>query len=1059
MRLVYFFIARPIAAIVLSLAFVIAGVLAFFELPLSEYPAVTPPTVQVTASYPGANPQVLADTVATPLEQALVGTPGMMYLAGQSSTDGRVQLTATFRQGTDPDLARINVQNRVDRAEPRLPEEVRRLGLDIQSVAPDILMVVHLVAPTQTYDPLYINNYALLNIRDELAAIPGIADTVVWGAGEYAMRVWFDPARLTARDLTATDVIDALRAQNIEAAAGALGASPGNASRPLATITTGGRLQTAEEFEEVVIRSDDDGRLVRLRDVARVELGADSYSLRARLDRDRAVAIQILQNPGANALDVSDAVRDRMAELEKNFPNGIDYRIAYDPTLFVRASLEAVSATIVEAVLLVILVVVIFLRNWRAALIPAMAVPVSIIGTLAMLYLLGFSLNTLSLFGLVLSIGIVVDDAIVVVENVQRHLAMGKPRREAARQAMAEVTKPIIATTLVLVTVFVPTAFLSGLQGAFYQQFAITIAISTIISSVCSLTLSPAVAALLLKEPSEPDDRVQHLLNRWFGRFFNWFENFFDRLTKRYRNGLRLFLRRPLIGVALAGAATVVTAFGLWSTPTGFVPAQDKYYLVGIAQLPAGSSLQRTDAVVEEMSEIMLAEPGVSNVVAFPGVSVNGFANLPNAAVVFAILDSFEDRESADLSSAAIAGRLSAKFASIPDGFAGVFPPPPVPGLGNTGGFKLYIQAPAATSPSELAETTEDVLTAAATEPALAGVMTSFDTGAPQISLDIDRDRALAAEVTPQAIFEVLRAALGSTYVNDITRFGRAYRVFVQADAEYRLAIEDIERLRVRGKDGALIPLASLVDITETAGPDRIMSYDGQRAADVTGNPNAGYSSGQAIEAMAEVLERTLPPGYDWSWTDLTYQQDQASGSSFLVFAMVFLFAFLVLAAFYGNWTLPAAIVPIAPIAILGALVGVWIVGGDNNLFTQIGMLVLVALAAKNAVLIVEFARDRETEGDAPLEAVIEAASIRFRPIVMTSLAFIAGVVPLVFASGAGEEMRQAMGVSVFWGMIVLLGAGLFLTPSFYIAIRKSQVTRSQSREATLAASGKEAST
>ena len=1042
MRFPQFFIARPIAAIVLSLAFVIAGALAFFRLPLSEYPAVTPPTVQVTASYPGASPQVLADTVAQPLEQALVGTPDMMYLTGQSATDGRVQLTATFRQSTDPDLARIAVQNRVDRAEPRLPEEVRRLGLVTQSVAPDILMVVHLVGTADTYDPLYISNYALLNVRDELAAIPGIADTVVWGAGEYAMRIWFDPAKLTARGLTAGDVIAALRSQNIEAASGALGSSPGSGARPLTIVEAEGRLQSVEDFERVVLRAGEDGRIVRLGDVAHVEMGADSYSLRARLDDQRAVAIQILQDPGANALEVSSAVRETMARLSQDFPQGVEYRIAYDPTLFVRASLEAVSQTLIEAVLLVILVVIVFLRVWRAALIPVLAVPVSIVGTLAVLHLLGFSLNTLSLFGLVLSIGIVVDDAIVVVENVQRHLAMGEGRLEAARNAMAEVTKPIVATTLVLATVFVPTAFLSGLQGAFYQQFAVTIAASTIISSICSLTLSPALAAMLLKERDAPEDRVQQRLDRWFGRFFDRFERFWSGLTDRYRCVLRTFLDRPAIGLVIAGVLVGITVLGLARTPTGFVPAQDKYYLVGVAQLPAGASLERTDGVVARMSEIMLEEPGVANVVAFPGVSVNGFANLPNTAVVFAVLDPFEERGDTSLSAEAIAGSLTMKFSAIPDGFAGVFPPPPVPGLGNTGGFKLYIEAPGETTPQELAATTGAVLAAAAERPKLTGVMTSFETGAPQIALALDRERALAAGVPPEAIFEALRATLGSAYVNDFTRFGRTYRVFVQADAPARLAAEDIERLRVRGADGRLLPLASFVDITETAGPDRIMSYDGSFAADVTGSPAPGVSSGQAIAAMAEVMEASLPPGYSWSWTDLTYQQEEAGGSSALVFALVFVFAFLVLAAFYGNWTLPAAIMPLAPIAILGALVGVWLSGGDNNLFTQIAMLVLVGLAAKNAILIVEFARDRETDGETPLGAVVEAASIRLRPIVMTSLAFIVGVLPLVLAGGAGQEMRQAMGVSVFWGMIVVLLAGAFLTPSFYLAIRRWQVGR-----------------
>ena len=1031
-----FFIDRPVFAMVLSLLIVLMGALAFFRLPLSEYPAVTPPTVQVTATYPGAEPQVIADTVARPIEQAVTGVEGMIYMSSQTATDGRMTLTATFAQGTDPDLAQVEVQNRVQRALSRLPEEVQRLGVVTQKVTPDILMVVHLVSPNGRYDPLYVSNYALLQVRDELARIPGVGDVVVWGAGEYAMRIWLDPTKLAARRLTATDVLSSLREQSIEAAAGSVGQSPDAKNAFQIAVSTQGRLSSVEEFRNVILRTDETGRVVRLGDVARVELGADSYALRARLSGREAVAIQILQSPDANALDVSAQVRTTMERLKREFPAGLEYRIAYDPTLFVRASLEAVSITLLEAVMLVVLVIVIFLQSWRASIIPLLAVPVSLIGTFAVLYLLGFSLNTLSLFGLVLSIGIVVDDAIVVVENVERHIEEGQPPLMAARRAMAEVTGPIIAISAVLTAVFVPTAFLSGLQGEFYRQFAVTVAVATLFSAVNSLTLSPALAALLFRPRGGKQDRIQAFLTRALGRFFITFDRAFERLGDRYIRGVQWAISRRVL--CLLGYAVLVglTVVGIVRTPAGFVPAQDKYYLVGIAQLPAGASLERTDAVVQRMSAIMLDEPGVADIVAFPGVSVNGFANLPNSAVVFAVLDPFEARRSSDLAADAIAGRLMGKLSQITDGFVGVFPPPPVPGLGNTGGFKLQVQDRSGAGWTALASATNAVIAEAAKRPELTGVMGSFEPNAPQVSLSVDRDRASAQGIPLSAIFATLQANLGSIYVNDFNRFGRTYRVYLQADAPFREQFEAVRSLYVRNSVGEMVPLSALVHIAPGAGPDRVVHYNGLPAADITGNAAPGFSSGQATRAMEEVLDASLPQGMSYEWTDLTFQEKAAGNTAMIVFPLAVLFAFLFLAAQYDSFGLPFAVLAIAPMAVLGALVSVWITGGDNNIFTQIAFVVLVGLAAKNAILIVEFARERECHGASPLEAVLEAAKLRLRPILMTSIAFIAGAIPLAMASGAGAEMRRAMGAAVLSGMFGVTLAGLFLTPVLYVFIR-----------------------
>lgn len=1047
MNIPRFFVDRPIFAVVLSVLMLIAGGLTLLKLPLSEYPQVTPPTVQVTASYPGANPAVIAETVAAPLEQAINGVENMLYMSSQAATDGRMTLTIAFKQGTDPDMAQIQVQNRVSRALPRLPQEVQRIGVVTQKTSPDILMVVHLVSPDNRYDPVYLSNFATLQVRDQLARLSGVGDVLVWGAGEYSMRMWLDPAKVAARGLTASDVVGAIQEQNVQVAAGSVGQQPEASAAFQVTVNTLGRLSSEQQFGEIVVKTGTDGQVTRLRDVARIELGADSYALRSLLNGKPALAMQIIQSPGANALDVSSAVRTTMAELQKGFPEGIEYRIAYDPTVFVKASLEAVVMTLLEAVVLVVIVVVLFLQTWRASIIPLVAVPVSLVGTFALMYMFGFSLNTLSLFGLVLSIGIVVDDAIVVVENVERHIALGETPKEAARKAMDEVTGPIVAITSVLSAVFIPSAFLSGLQGEFYRQFALTIAISTILSAINSLTLSPALAGVLLK-PHHGDvkrDLLTRVIDFLFGWFFRLFNRFFDGASTAYVWSVRRAARLSVLVLLVYAGLVGMTWVGFQTVPGGFVPAQDKYYLVGIAQLPTGASLDRTEAVVKKMSEIALAEPGVESVVAFPGLSVNGMVNIPNAAVMFTMLKPFDERKDPSLSAFAIAGKLMGKFSQIPDGFAGIFPPPPVPGLGSTGGFKIQIEDRAGLGFEALAQAQGAVMGRAMQTPELAGMLASFQVNAPQVQVDIDRVKAKSQGVPLNTIFETLQVNLGSLYANDFNRFGRTYRVMVQADAPFRMQPEDIGRLKVRNATGNMIPLSALLTIKHSSGPDRVMHYNGFPSADISGSPAPGYSFGQATAAMERIASETLPAGMAFEWTDLAYQEKQAGDTAMYVFPLSVLLAFLILAAQYNSWSLPFAVLLIAPMALLSAIAGVWFTGGDNNIFTQIGFVVLVGLAAKNAILIVEFARAKEDEGVDPLAAVLEAARLRLRPILMTSLAFIAGVIPLVIATGAGAEMRHAMGIAVFAGMLGVTLFGLLLTPIFYVVVRRLAIRRSAS--------------
>jgi multidrug efflux pump len=1033
-----FFIKRPIFAAVLSLLIFIGGAIAVWQLPITEYPEVVPPTVVVTANYPGANPKVIADTVASPLEQEINGVEDMLYMSSQATSDGRMTLTITFAIGTDVDRAQTQVQSRVDRAKPRLPQEVQRLGVVTEKSSPDLTMVVHLTSPDNRYDMLYLSNYAALNVKDELARIDGVGAVRLFGASEYSLRIWLDPNKVSAVGLSPAQILASIREQNQQAAAGSLGAQPAGDSDFQILINVKGRLTTEQEFADIIVKVGEDGEVTRIRDIGRVELGAQSYALRSLLNNKDAVAIPIFQASGSNAIQISDDVRATMAELSKGFPEGLTYDIVYDPTVFVRGSIEAVVKTLLEAILLVVLVVVLFLQTWRASIIPLVAVPVSLVGTFAFMHMLGFSLNALSLFGLVLAIGIVVDDAIVVVENVERNIADGLSPMAATQKAMKEVTGPIVATTLVLAAVFIPTAFMSGLTGQFYKQFALTITISTFISALNSLTLSPALSALLLKPHGAKPDGLTRVLNKAFG---SWLFDPFNRLFNKASKGYGLMVRKVIrfggiIGILYIGLVGL-TAVQFQQTPTGYVPGQDKQYLVAFAQLPDASSLDRTEAVIKEMSRIAAEHPGVANSISFPGLSINGFTNSPSAGIVFVGLDDFSERGSPELSGNAIAAALNQKFAGIQDAFIAIFPPPPVQGLGTIGGFRLQIQDRANLGYEELAAVTMQVMQKAWATPELAGVFSSYQVNVPQLDLDVDRTKAKQQGVNLDEIFQTLQVYMGSAYVNDFNQFGRTYQVNVQADEQFRQDPEQIRQLKVRNNAGEMIPLGSFINVKHSAGPDRVMHYNGYTTAEINGGPAAGYSTGEAQAAIEKILAETLPVGMTYEWTELTYQQILAGNTELLVFPLVLLLVFMVLAAQYESLTLPLAIILIVPMTLLSAMTGVWIYGGDNNIFTQIGLIVLVGLATKNAILIVEFAKELQDHGMKTMDAILEAARLRLRPILMTSIAFIMGVVPMVFSSGAGSEMRQAMGVAVFAGMIGVTIFGLILTPLFYYALAK----------------------
>jgi len=1031
-----FFIDRPIFAAVLSIVIFAAGLISIPLLPIGEYPEVVPPSVVVRTVYPGANPKVIAETVATPLEEAINGVEDMMYVKSVAGSDGVLQMTVTFKQGVDADEAAVRVQNRVSQALARLPEDVRRQGVTTQKQSPVFLMVVHLVSTDGKYDSLYLRNYARLHVKDEMARIPGVGEAQAFGGGDYAMRLWLDPDKVAARGLTASDVLRAVREQNVQVSAGQLGAEPmPNGSDFLLPINAKGRLQSTEEFGNIVLKAGADGEIVRLADVARIELAAGDYTLRARLDGMNASAIGIFQAPGANALEIRDAVVAKMDEISKTLPPGVEIKSVYDTTIFVRDSIKAVVTTLLEATLLVVLVVILFLQTWRASIIPLIAVPVSIVGTFAVLYLLGFSINTLTLFGLVLAIGIVVDDAIVVVENVERNIEEGLTPLAAAHQAMKEVSGPIIAIALVLCAVFVPMAFLSGVTGQFYKQFAVTIAISTVISAINSLTLSPALAALLLKPHDAAKDAPTRLIDRLFGWLFRPFNRFFKRGSERYEGAVSRALGRR--GAVFVVYFVLLIAAGVMfkAVPTGFIPLQDKLYLIAGVKMPEGASIERTDAALKKVAAIAKGIEGVDSEIAFPGLNPLQFTNTPNSGVAFFTLKPFNQRKN---SAKQISDELNQKIAGIQEGFAFALMPPPIQGLGNGSGYSLFIEDRGNQGYGALQNAVNAFQGAASQTPGMGFPISSYQANVPQLDADVDRVKAKAQGVPLTELFDTLQTYLGSAYVNDFNMFGRTWQVIAQADGSFRDDVEDIGNLRTRNVNGEMVPIGSMVRISRTYGPDPVIRFNGYPAADILGEADPRMlSSAEAMAKVKEIAATALPPGMGIDWSDLSYQEATQGKAALVVFPLAVLLAFLVLAALYESWTLPLAVILIVPMTLLSALLGVWLTGGDNNVFVQVGLVVLMGLACKNAILIVEFARELEMQGKGIVESALEACRLRLRPIVMTSVAFIAGTVPLVLSHGAGAEVRSVTGITVFAGMLGVTLFGLFLTPVFYVALRK----------------------
>ena len=1036
MNFAKFFIDRPIFAAVLSIVIFAAGLIAIPTLPISEYPEVVPPSVVVRAMYPGANPKVIAETVATPLEEAINGVEGMMYLKSVAGSDGVLQMTVTFRPGIDPDDATVRVQNRVSQANTRLPEDVRRQGVTVQKSSPTFLMVVHLISPDGKYDSLYLRNFARLHVKDRLARLSGVGDVRVLGSGDYAMRAWLNPDAIAARSLSASDVIAAMREQNVQVSAGQLGAEPMPNSEFLTLINAKGRLHTEQEFGDIVLKTGANGEIVRLRDVARMELGSGDYTLRAQLDDIRnAVGMGIFQAPGANALEIHDQVIEAMDEMQKSFPAGIEYATVYDTTVFVRESINAVVHTLFEAVLLVVLVVILFLQTWRASIIPLLAVPVSVIGTFAGLYLLGFSINTLSLFGLVLAIGIVVDDAIVVVENVERNIEEGLSPLAAAHQAMKEVSGPIIAIALVLCAVFVPMAFLSGVTGQFYKQFATTIAISTVISAINSLTLSPALAARLLKAHGTTKDAPSRLIDRLLGWLFRPFNRFFNASSGRYQRVVSRILRRRYAAFMVYALLLAGTVLMFREVPGGFIPTQDKMYLVAGVKLPEGASVERTHALLRNVVDLAMQTDGVAHAIVFPGLNALQFTNTPNTGLAFLTLKPFGERSR---SAAEINAEINQKIAALQEGVAFSIMPPPILGLGSGAGYSLFIEDRTGQGYGALQDAVTAFQGAVVQTPGLSYPITSYQANVPQLDAEVDRIKAKAQGVSLTGLFDTLQTYLGSSYVNDFNEFGRTWQVIAQADAPFRESIEDIANLRTRNDRGEMVPIGSVVTIKQTYGPDPVLRYNGYTAADLAGEAEPRlFSSTEAMAKVAELAQQVLPPGMEIEWTDLSYQQATQSNAALIVFPLAVLLVFLVLAALYESWTLPLAVIMIVPLCLLSAQFGVWLSDGDNNVFVQVGLVVLMGLACKNAILIVEFARELEIQGTDIVKAALEACRLRLRPIVMTSIAFIAGVVPLVLSTGAGAEVRAATGITVFAGMLGVTLFGLFLTPVFYVALRK----------------------
>ena len=1115
-----FFVDRPIFATVISIVIVMIGLVALNGLPIAQYPEVVPPTVSVTTTYPGASAKVVAETVAAPIEQEVNGVENMLYMLSKSGNDGSMTLDVTFRTGTNLDFAQVLTQNRVAIAEAKLPEEVKRQGVTVKKKSPMILLCVNLLSPDGRYDQLYLSNYATIQVKDTLARLPGVGDVSFLGARDYSMRVWLDPTQLAARSMTASDVVNALREQNVQVAAGRIGQPPAPAGLDFQyTINTLGRLLDPEQFAQIVLKTGAQGQITRLADVGRVELGSKSYDVSSSLDGQPSVTLALYQLPGANALATAQSIRAEMDRLAARFPQGMEYRIVYDTTVFVNESVHEVYKTLTEAFILVFLVVLIFLQDWRATLLPMIDVPVSLVGTLAVMSVLGFSLNNLSLFGLVLAIGIVVDDAIVVVENVERWMAQGLPPREATIKALDEITGPVIAITLVLSAVFIPTAFIPGISGQFYRQFALTIATATIISAINAMTMAPARAVTLIKPHAHGEARREALprvavivlvalvvdfllearvagllglgggghepsahgaggggaglwvlraalfvaggvlgaalngpVNRALLAFFAQFNRFFEWLGTVYGRVVGGLVRAPLLALAGYAALMVLTWYGFRSVPSGFIPQQDKGYLVVNLQLPDGASLERSEEVTRQVDQMVRETPGVQHTIAVPGYSVLTATNVSNVGGMFVILEPFEERVASGRSADVVLADLRRRFQKVQEAIVVAFGAPPVDGLGSTGGFKLQVQDRGDAGFEALQGAVENVIRAGEAQPGLVGLFSSFRASQPQLYVDIDRTKAKALGVALDDVFATLQVYLGSAYVNDFTRFGRNWQVNVQADAAFRTRPEDIGALKVRSRDGKMVPLATLLSVRDTTGPAIVNHYNMFPAAEVSGGTAPGVSSGTAIALMEAVAQRELPTGMGFEWTELTLQQILAGNTAVFVFAFGALLVFMVLAGQYESWSLPGAIILIVPMCLLAAITGVWAVGSDNNIFTQIGLVVLIGLAAKNAILIVEFAKQLQEQGKTRQEAIVEACRVRLRPIIMTSLAFILGVVPLVTTAGAGAEMRFALGIAVFSGMLGVTAFGLFFTPVFYEVIRRTVDRRAAAKQIASAA-------
>jgi hydrophobe/amphiphile efflux-1 (HAE1) family protein len=1043
MRFTHLFIDRPILATVVSVFITLIGLGALVILPVAQYPEIAPPTVQITTSYPGASADVISKTVATPLEQEINGVENMLYMSSQSTGDGKLTITVTFALGTDLNVAQMLTQNRVQDALPRLPDDVQRLGVQVRKATPNILLAVHLYSPDGSRDMLYLSNYATLHVKDALARLPGVGDVQLFGARDYAMRIWLDPDKVAASKLNAGEVLNALRAQNLQVSAGVLNQPPvsGSAAYQL-NVQTLGRLTTPEQFADIIVKTDPLGRVTRIRDIGRVEVGASDYGSTAYMDRGAGMPLLIFAQPGANSLQVEHAVLTTMENLKQDFPVGVGYIVIYDPTIFVAKSVHEVVTTIFVAIALVVGVVFLFLQTWRASLIPVIAIPVSLIGTFAVLYAVGISLNNLSLFGLVLAVGIVVDDAIVVVENVERNIGAGMSPAEAAHRTMDEVGGALVSIALTLCAVFVPSAFLSGISGQFFRQFAVTIAASTVISCAVSLTLSPALCALLLK-PHDPAHATKpslprRILSAAFGRFnrgFEWLSNGYGQLTRRLVRGLAVVV---VVYIGLIGVAGVELA----RAPTGFIPEQDQGYLITVLQLPPGATLARTEAVVKQAIDIILKTRGVEHVAPFAGLDATTFTVASNAGTIFSGLPSLYNHSIPGVTAETVLADLRKRLSVIQGAYVLTIPPPPVQGIGNAGGFKMMVEDRAGLGPQALVNASRALVAAANKDPDFAGVFTLFNSGSPSVYADIDRLKAEKVGLTPTDVFSALQVYLGSQYVNDFNYLGRTYEVIVQADGRFRRDQQDLMGLKARNASGEMVPIGTVARLQDTTIPYRVPRYNLYPAAEVQGVAAPGVATGTALRRMEELAAQVLPPGIGYEWTEIAFQQEQKGTPTALVFGAAALFVFLVLAANYESWKIPLAVVLIVPMCLLASVTGLMFRGMPIDILAQIGFVVLVGLAAKNAILIVEFARQGQDAGSTAAEAAVHAARTRLRPILMTSLAFILGVAPLVVATGAGAEMRRSLGTTVFGGMLGVTGFGLLFTPAFYTLVQTLRLGR-----------------